>query len=408
MADFLRQLRDWANRLTGLYQDIDGPVLARREWLGTTFARRTLGDGVPVELWYLAEYFLLFWHDWHGLRQRFLAYFGQADGRFPRSWNILDHRCQRLANRLLQEKELDGIIADSWLLAPASEALARSAKQPEAKSVYHAIVLNHRRISLLVTANYGLDRPRDEFHRVVPLARVWPKSLDTAERLNSKLIASWDNMPGEIQEETRWHLRQYGHAQLLASWLLADTPLATDEPFSALLYTLNPERIVTPTVQDFIGSLRNFPAEQRTVAQVLERMSAAIGDFGYKEFVDDVTSGDFLPGPNSPLGSDAINLIPSKHRGPCRTVLVAVSRGIERRSGLGFPKIMSQVKAHLIDCKDTRAVIFLCDHWSPDILEDHLDQLRAEHRRGVRFLFLLAGLPDRAVAPVVVDLGATP
>jgi hypothetical protein len=70
---------------------------------------------------------------------------------------------------------------------------------------------------------------------------------------------------------------------------------------------------------------------------------------------------------------------------------------------------MTQVKTHRIDCTDkTQVVIVLCDHWSPTTLDDHLDELRAHHRRGVRFLFLMAGTPGRVVAPVAVDLGVAP
>jgi hypothetical protein len=89
--------------------------------------------------------------------------------------------------------------------------------------------------------------------------------------------------------------------------------------------------------------------------------------------------------------------------------LLGVSRGNKKGAALSFGKIMTQVKAHLIDCADrTRVVIFLCDLWSPDLLDEHLEELRAHHRRGVRFLFLLVGTPDRAVAPVAVDLSAAP
>jgi hypothetical protein len=87
--------------------------------------------------------------------------------------------------------------------------------------------------------------------------------------------------------------------------------------------------------------------------------------------------------------------------------LLAVSKGDKR--AVGFPAIMRQVREHLIRCSEqTRVVIFLCDHWSPSTLDEHLGDLRAHHGRGVRFLFLLLGIPSRVLAPVAVDLGLAP
>jgi hypothetical protein len=83
-----------------------------------------------------------------------------------------------------------------------------------------------------------------------------------------------------------------------------------------------------------------------------------------------------------------------------------VSKGDKK--ALGFPAIMRQVREHLIRCSVTQSVIVLCDHWHPTILDEHLGDLRAHHDRGVRFLFLLVGIPGRVIAPVGVDLGLTP
>ena len=142
------------------------------------------------------------------------------------------------------------------------------------------------------------------------------------------------------------------------------------------------------------------------VARVLERVVAAIPEIGYDAFVDDVTCTEFRGGPESLVGTGAINLIPSQAHGPCHSVLLAVSRGEKKASG--FPSVVRQVREHLIRCPATRAVIVLCDHWRPAVLDDHIGDLRACHDRGVRFLFLLVGIPGRVVAPVAVDLGLRP
>ena len=100
-------------------------------------------------------------------------------------------------------------------------------------------------------------------------------------------------------------------------------------------------------------------------------------------------------------------MIPGNSKAVCCSVLLAVSKG--NTKALGFPNIMKQVREHLIRCSNkTRTVIVLCDHWRPVILDDHIGDLRAHHERGIRFLFLMVGVPGRVVAPVAIDLGLNP
>jgi hypothetical protein len=42
------------------------------------------------------------------------------------------------------------------------------------------------------------------------------------------------------------------------------------------------------------------------------------------------------------------------------------------------------------------------------MLDEHIGDLRAQHDRGVWFLFLMVGTPGRGLAPVAVDLGLAP
>ncbi len=136
---------------------------------------------------------------------------------------------------------------------------------------------------------------------------------------------------------------------------------------------------------------------------VLTRIAAAVSDFSYDEFVDDVLAETFRSGEDSPIGSGEINLIPSNDRGACRSVLIAVSKGDKK--AIGFQSIMRQVREHLIECwEQTRIVIVLCDHWSKGMLDGHIRDVRAHHRRGVQFVFLLASSPGNVLAPVALDL----
>ena len=157
------------------------------------------------------------------------------------------------------------------------------------------------------------------------------------------------------------------------------------------------------SIEQFIQS--SIEAEDRqTVSRVLRRVQAAIAEIGYDAFVEDIASAEFQGGSDSPIGTDAINVIPGHGKAACCPILLAVSKGDKK--ALGFPNSMKQVREHLIRCiNKTRTVIVLCDYWQPAMLDDHIGDLRAHHEKGVRFLFLMVGTPARAVAPVAVDLG---
>lgn len=406
MPDTFRQLREEYGELQQLFDDVYAPAFARQDWKGNVFARRSLGDGVQVELWYLAEHFLLAWNDWYGTRVRYLRYFGQPSERFPRVWERFHSKCKGLAEQMLQDDALDELIRQSWVMdSPVSGAQQDAAP----RDVYHLLVTNHRRVDLLLRATAWVDEPVERVEKSPPRRPIWPRCMDEAVQLNDRSLRVWGELSRQAREVCLWHVRQYSRANLLASWLVTASHLDTARPVSALLQVLNQEPTMHPTVEDFARQTEIEDRDRHMIHRVLHRVTDAIREFGYEGFCEDVAAGDFLAGDDSPVGSGEINVIPSRHGGECRTTLLAVSRGNKRGAPLSVEKVMTQVKTHLIDCTGrTRVVIFLCDLWSPDLLADHLEELRAHHRRGVRFLFLLVGLPDRVVAPVAVDLAATP
>jgi len=405
-SEFWKSLRRSSQEVRHLYDDLYPPVLTRQDWQGSVFARRSLGDNVPVELWYLAEHFLLAWSDWRGLFHRYLRYFGQPESRIPPSWFSLDRACADLASRLLRDAGLDEQVSTSWQV-PAAIAALMGEEDGTARSLYHALVANHRRAMLLRDASTLAVEPlRSESAEEFP-GPIWPRAQDTVQSLNDGLANYWNRSDRSWRDAVLWHLRQYQHATLALSWLLLDGDAKEFQPISALLHAVTSERVMIPTIDQLIGQLDANGPEREIVGRALRRIQAAIAEVGYQAFVDDIASQEFVGGRDSPVGDGQINLIPSTRKGACCPVLVAVSKGDKR--ALGFPSIMQQVREHMIRCIDkTRVAIILCDHWHPKMLSDHLGDLRAHHDRGTRILFLLAGVPDRALAPVAVDLSAAP
>jgi hypothetical protein len=399
-----------------LYDDLYPAAFARREWTGKVYARKTLGRDVEVTAtlgrdvevtaWTLAEHFLLGWSDWDGLRGRYLAYFGQPDDSFPRTWHKLATQCSSLAERLLSDRTLDVLVAESWFNQHAvGRLLGQAADSPRA--ICHILIANHERLALLSGVGPASDIASKEWERPHPQGPVWPETLNLVRQLNGGLSHDWDELSRDLREASLWHLRHYQRATLLASWLADDVGRAAGQAHSALWHALTREIPVVPSIDQFVAQANLEPRDREIVDRVLRRVQAAVADFGYDNFAEDVLGDDFLGGDDSPVGSGAINLVPGERKGACCTTLLAVSKGV--KGGVGFPSIMKQVREHLIRCMNkTRVVIILCDHWSPGILNDHLGDLRAHHDRGVRFLFLMAGTPDRIVAPVGVDLGLTP
>lgn len=406
MSEAWRTLQESYREVDRLYADLQPPVFSRQDWKASVYARRSIGEETRVEVSYLAEHFLLAWNDWWGLCGRYLRYFGQSEEKLPRTWRTLGTRCRVLADQIGRDNLLDQLVSHNWMM-PAAASRLMGHDDRSAKTLFHAMVMNHRRLTVLLV----LDSPLEDSHAgrktITPDRPVLPETSDIVQRLNYALIDEWNELPGKMRENALWYLRNYQRANLAVSWLEDGAATLDDRPRSAFLYALISEKRVLPSIDEFVQHLEVDANERQTVSRVLRRLDAAIVEMGYENFVEDVTSSEFLGGPDSPVGTDAINVIPGDGPTTCCTTLLAVSQG--EKKAIGFPSIMKQVRAHLIRCiNKTRVVIVLCDHWKPDMLDEHVEDLRAHHERGVGFLFLMVGTPGRVIAPVAVDLGMAP
>ncbi len=444
----MRTLRDGARRLKKLHRDLHPPTLFRRAWKDNVFARESLGDGVEVELWYLAEHFLLAWRDWHSLCERFPKYFGESADQFPETWSRMDSQCSVLAKDLLRNGSLEGFVLEHWL-ATGKISASQKESPPSIGEIYHLIVQNHRRWSLVQDAKMGRLEPHVQLVESLPLdGPNWPRCQSVMGQLNDETFSMGRRWAKSIGKDLFFHLRHYRRANLLVSWLNGednDDVLGAGDgrgdgegygdgtgdgrgdgsgfgygdgtgdgrtggrqqrgpPFNgkSALMQLSSEKIVIPSFEQYLSQLED-PDVRGASQHVLQRITQAIGEIGFNEFVDDVSSSDFHGGAQSLVGVSSINLIPSHAQGRCHLLLLAVSRGDKK--AIGFSSIMRQVREHLINCAETKAVIVLCDHWHPGMLDEHIRDLRAHHKRCVRFLFLMAGLPGQIMAPVAVDLG---
>jgi hypothetical protein len=93
-----------------------------------------------------------------------------------------------------------------------------------------------------------------------------------------------------------------------------------------------------------------------------------------------------------------------------RPILLAVTRGWNSKDPLSFTRVMRQVKARLTAARGgIEHVVVFCDAWdTPAFEEEHGEELEAHARQGVRFRFVMVGVPDRVIGAVPVELNHTP
>ena len=121
----------------------------------------------------------------------------------------------------------------------------------------------------------------------------------------------------------------------------------------------------------------------------LERLDSTIAEIGYARLVKDFLEDDFSG--SDLFGGQAINLIPSPHKGACHPLLMAFSQGMSKRDLLGFANILKRIKTHLIECHPTTNVVaFFCDSWDAKHFQEHgADELAGWHKKDVEFVFLM-------------------
>lgn len=363
-------------------------------WFAEHQSQRAFGGDVPVERWYLAEFFLTEFLAWRSEARRWSRYF-RSSGELERAnWRRCSDRCERVLADLVRDVALTPALAEMGMF---SVPIPRE-PMIDAEEIYRlcVAVADRVRVGRLLASEEQRDGRVGEF-------------LDRASRQAGEALSAADPL---TRVRTLGYLHEYRCQTLELSWLMNNTDEQRQINWDARYM---PPSAWVRVLEDDV--LRDVPDEtrdgiNRAFQDVVKRIVPAIGELGYDTFLEDVADPDMVPGRDSPIGSSDINLIPSKHKTGCHFTLLALSKGAGKRERLGFPRIMRQVKAHLIECDGrngtvgTRFVIFVCDTWdAATFLDEHFDELAAHYRRGVRFLFLMVGTPRTSIAPIAVDLG---
>lgn len=388
MSEARRQLNRMARQLSAMSRDAQSfefwaPGPAHRNM----HASNTVGPDCEVSRAGFAEFYLLLWMDWAGLLRRWQRYFGLGEEGTPAMWRRLYDRSGAVAEGILRDAELMAEIQDAWREVEPPQG---AAPFETVDAAYHALLEADARMRLAARMRRG---PR------------WGELDTLARRLAETTSATLSDSAAEVREATLRHLSHYRHATLRLSWLESESVDRSLEGRPALPRSRN---MNTHWINTCLDTSELNPDTRGAARPILERIAAGIGEVGYDNFVDDAIDPDMVGGHDSPFGTDQINLIPSRHKTGCHYALLALSKGAGKRDRLGFPRIMQQVKVHLINCADaTKLVIFICDTWdAAGFSSSHAEELAAHyHRFGVRYLFLMVGTPRTSIAPIAVDLG---
>lgn len=143
-----------------------------------------------------------------------------------------------------------------------------------------------------------------------------------------------------------------------------------------------------------------------SVARLLNRLKTAIAELGYEAVIEDLLSPDLVGGEESLLASEDVMVVPGHLADSARPILLAVTKGWGGKEPHSFTRVMRQVKARLTESRGTiQVVIVFCDCWdSASFQEEYREELRAHDGNGVRFLFMLVGVPDSTLVSVPVGL----
>ena len=163
------------------------------------------------------------------------------------------------------------------------------------------------------------------------------------------------------------------------------------------------------SLQEPAGLSGLVDAISSSVARLLNWLKTAIAALGYEAVIEDLMSPDLIGGEESLLASEDVMVVPGHLADSVRPILLAVTKGWGGKEPHSFARVMRHVKARLIESRGTiQVVIVFCDCWdSASFQEEHREELRAHDSNGVRFLFMLVGVPDSTLVPVPVGLDAS-
>jgi hypothetical protein len=157
-----------------------------------------------------------------------------------------------------------------------------------------------------------------------------------------------------------------------------------------------------------MSSSRRLDVSQSVLSFTLTARMLSFSSSGRsQDVIEQLTSPELVGGEDSLLGSADVMVIPGYLDDASRPILLAVTKGWSGKKPQSFAKVMRQVKARLIEARGAiQVVVVFCDCWdSASFEEEQREELSAFDKNGIRFLFLLVGVPDTVLTHVPIEFG---
>jgi len=334
---------------------------------------REIVSKFQTDFWFLASQFLLSYFELKSFEKRARNYFKTYQGDFEIPQESI-RKFEDMANNILNHNPTD---FDDILCANNHEKLKELLWNPFALN--QPIKIDPEYVTDYVTSIHTFLNLIIECKQ---LKENLPNSVIFILEICTEPFDILKKSPKIIQNKIINSLNNYKNTQLILDGYLGDYSPAEQElillsPLLRIRKDFNPMDI-----RWFLEKLnQNSSAKFSKFASLIE---SRIRQSSYSEFLESILNEEFLP---YPLGE--INLIPSNESSDCHELLLAVSNDNEG-SCISFKEIMAKVLLHLVQCDNTKIVVFICNKWDNSIFNTFYPQLTVwANFRKVNFLFLL-------------------
>lgn len=437
-----QQLTRAATSLQAMLAELPGRSMSEgvRGWREPVVAARTVGDA-PISHWALAEHFMLTWAEWTQVCRRYSTYYGHGVPAMqtafalmrmspfpglPAGWNSINMLCQGCKDSFSRSRELAEIWDEAWGL---SDSKTFEVEPGDVRGWCIRFIESYERLRMLSV----LGKDADE---------SWAELRDRVMVWDDVLRGDFIEADPATQEQVLGHLRRYRHATLDAPWLsfkAGEDSDPSEGPDRSSVREMTSEKY---SAAEWSGqALERFGLEGRMreeARRVLRRLGEGVWEFGFSPVTEDLHERELRPSSLGPVGSPIVLLNPrpgttrsgqeKKRRGTVVHLglfaggpvwkdgreasdleLGQITVTSARSGGRGWietTRRLGDLVGYLAEAERLPDLcIVMSEAWDSSAFERQWrDVLRPFQAKGVQFLFLLAGVPDRRLTALDVAL----
>ena len=271
----------------------------------------------------------------------------------------------------------------------------------------HLISIESRRDFLGITARYIDEKAIEEFFKT--FGHAYDSELVNEIENNGHLTTY---LKEKYDHQIQWMIQNYRTSEWLLPWIIShESTMNLGQSYNELFEyekekTEKTMQIAENIFNQILKENPNLDINTDNLRALLKRISETIQHDGYRNFVDIAKHAERY-GPNSVLGADAINVIPSMNGGVTAccdiAVTIAKGKGIARRWCFG--SVLRELRGHLLKCgRSTKIVLILSDTEDASALKENNLDLQYHRDQGIVFVPLYV-IDDQVTAMPIGWLG---